>query len=176
MIGSGRIIGVILVVFGVAAAVIGGLWLMSGATTERVSTPGAILGMGLLVLFVALPLIAAGTYFWIKGGTEARESAQLDKERKILSAVTARGQVRLADLALEMDMSRSQLKDAVYDLVGKELFVGYIDWKEGVLYAREVAQMNTGKCPNCGAPRSLAGKGIVKCDYCGAELFLPAAG
>ncbi|MGQ9675917.1 MAG: hypothetical protein ACUVX1_09640 [Chloroflexota bacterium] len=176
MVGSGRIIGLILVVFGVAAAVIGSLWLMSGTTTERLSTPGAILGLGLLVLFVALPLIAAGVYFWIKGGAEATEQAQLDKERRILSAVTTRGQVRLAELALEMNMSRSQLKDAVYDLVGKELFVGYIDWKEGVLYAREAAQMNTGKCPSCGAPRSMAGKGIVKCEYCGAELFLPAVG
>ena len=130
--------------------------------------------MGLLALFIVIPLIAAGTYFWIKGGAEAREYAELDKERKMLGIVSARGQVRLSDLALELNMSRTQVKEALYDLVGKELFVGYIDWKEGVLYAREAAQMTPGKCPSCGAPRSLVGKGIVKCEYCGAELFLPA--
>lgn len=169
-------LGLILIATGVAAATIGGLWLMSGTTTERLSTPGAILGVGLLVLFIVIPLIAAGTYFWIRGGAEARDYARLARERKMLSIVSARGQVRLSDLALELNTSRAEVKDALYDLVGKELFVGYIDWKEGVLYAREAAQMTTGKCPSCGAPRSVAGRGIVKCEYCGAELFLPASG
>jgi hypothetical protein len=71
-------------------------------------------------------------------------------------------------------MSRSEFKDALYDLVGKELFTGYIDWKDGVLYARQAGELNTGKCPNCGAPRAMAGKGVIKCEYCGAETFLPA--
>jgi ribosomal protein S27E len=31
----------------------------------------------------------------------------------------------------------------------------------------------SGKCPNCGAPQVVAGKGVIRCDYCGAEFFLP---
>ncbi len=27
-------------------------------------------------------------------------------------------------------------------------------------------------CPNCGGQLELGGKGIIKCPYCGAEIFL----
>ena len=33
----------------------------------------------------------------------------------------------------------------------------------------------TGKCPNCGAPQVVGGKGVIRCEYCGAEFFLPKA-
>jgi hypothetical protein len=174
MTGSGKILGIILILAGIAIAVIGSLWLLAGKTAEQISAAGVMLGLGLLVIIIVLPLIAAGTYFFVRGGSEAREFAEMDRQRKLLNIVTTRGQVRVSDLALELKMSRSEVKDAVYDLVGKELFVGYIDWKEGVLYAKEAAQMTTGKCPSCGAPRTLAGKGVVKCEYCGADLFVPA--
>ena len=84
----------------------------------------------------------------------------------------SQGRVRVSDVALELNASRDQVRDYIYDLVGKGLFTGYIDWKEGVLYAKEAAEMETNKCPNCGAAREFVGKGIVKCEYCGAELFL----
>jgi DNA-directed RNA polymerase subunit RPC12/RpoP len=75
-------------------------------------------------------------------------------------------------VALEMNLTRDQIKEYIYDLVGKGLFTGYINWNDGVLYAREAAEMRTNKCPNCGGIRELVGKGIVKCPYCGSELFL----
>jgi ribosomal protein L37AE/L43A len=60
----------------------------------------------------------------------------------------------------------------LYDLVGKGLFTGYVDWKRSILYAREAAQMQQSTCPNCGGRREIVGKGVVRCAYCGAELFL----
>jgi len=159
---------------GLAAGVLGGLWLLAGAMAGKATTPGLVMGLGLLVIVIVLPLVGAGAYFWVRGSGEAKEYAQLQREQQILNIINSRAKVRISDLALELGMSKSEVRNAIYDLVGKELFTGYADWKEGVLYAKDVAQMQLGQCPNCGAPRTVAGKGVVKCEYCGAELFLPA--
>ncbi len=89
-----------------------------------------------------------------------------------MSMVSAQGQVAVVDAALELNVSRDQLKDLIYDLVGKELFTGYINWNDGILYARDAATMQSTKCPNCGGVREVAGKGVVRCPYCGSELFV----
>jgi hypothetical protein len=45
-------------------------------------------------------------------------------------------------------------------------------WDEGTLYSRDAAQLHGHKCPSCGGAVELAGKGVVGCPYCGAEIFL----
>jgi len=45
-------------------------------------------------------------------------------------------------------------------------------WDEGTLYSREAAQLHGHKCPSCGGAVELAGKGVVGCPFCGAEIFL----
>jgi len=87
--------------------------------------------------------------------------------------VLTQGKVQLPLAAVEMNVSLDQLKAYVYDLVDKGLFTGYIDWKSSTLYAADAAKMETTTCPNCGGKRELVGKGVVKCPFCGAELFLP---
>jgi DNA-directed RNA polymerase subunit RPC12/RpoP len=86
--------------------------------------------------------------------------------------VLTQGQVRVAEAALELSASRDQVKEWIYDLVGKGLFTGYINWDEGVLYSKQASEMGTNKCPNCGGQLELAGKGVVRCPYCGTEIFL----
>jgi DNA-directed RNA polymerase subunit RPC12/RpoP len=41
-----------------------------------------------------------------------------------------------------------------------------------VLYSVEAAKLTGNKCPNCGAEQQFAGKGVIKCQYCGSEVFL----
>jgi DNA-directed RNA polymerase subunit RPC12/RpoP len=87
--------------------------------------------------------------------------------------VMTKGQVSIADIALEMDMSVDQVKAWVYDLVGKGLFSGYVNWNDGILYSKQASQIREGgKCPNCGGQLTLAGKGVVTCQYCGTDIFL----
>jgi ribosomal protein S27AE len=75
-------------------------------------------------------------------------------------------------VALELDATRDRVKRWIYDLVHKGLFAGYINWDEGTLYSRDASQLHGHNCPNCGGEVELAGKGVVKCPYCGAEIFL----
>jgi DNA-directed RNA polymerase subunit RPC12/RpoP len=90
--------------------------------------------------------------------------------------IEAQGTVSIGNAAVELDVSRDQLKEFVYDLVGKGLFLGYVDWKGGKLVAQDAAQIQSaavnGTCPNCGGQVELAGKGVVSCPYCGSDIFL----
>jgi DNA-directed RNA polymerase subunit RPC12/RpoP len=169
--GQGRIVGLLLIIFALVIVLIGGLFLASGLKEGGLRVSGFLLGLA-VVLILALPLLGGGVFVLIRGRSEARQFAQAAQEKKILNIVRTQGQVNISDLVLEMNLTREQVKGYIYDLVGKGLFTGYINWDDGVLYAREAAEMQTTKCPNCGGIREVVGKGIVKCPYCGSELFL----
>lgn len=165
----GRTAGIILILAGVGFGLLAGVWLAVSGTSRG----GAILGALLAFLFVVVPLVGLGAYLFLRGSQEAREQAQVEHERRILDMVMTRGQVRISDLVLELKANRDQVQNWIYDLVGKELFSGYVNWNEGVLYARDASQLRgNNKCPNCGGQLELAGKGVVHCPYCGTDIFL----
>ena len=125
-----------------------------------------------MVQVIALPLLGAGVYLFIKGGQEQVQYQEMDKERTILNMVQTQGKVKISDIALQMKATRDQVKNYIYDLVGKGLFTGYVNWTDGVLVSKTASEMKTTKCPNCGGEREVVGQGVVKCPYCGSELFV----
>jgi hypothetical protein len=164
---TGKIIGLILIVAGIIVGMVGAVFAV--ASTE--TTAGMVLGFS-FVIVLAIPLIGAGVFMFIRGQQEAAAFVEVEKERKLLGMVQAQGEVKIADVALELDASRDQVKAWIYDLVHKGLFAGYINWDEGSLYSTDAAQLRTNECPNCGGELELAGKGVVECPYCGVEIFL----
>ena len=174
MRGSGRIIGIILIVFGIAACGITGIWAAAElSSAENLTLGGAVLAMAFVFFLIAAPTIGVGVYLLARGQREVKELAEVDKERQLLNIVLTRGQVTIADLVLELRSTTDQVKAWIYDLVGKGLFSGYVNWNDGILYSRQASQMRDGKkCPNCGGEQAFAGKGVIVCQYCGSELFL----
>ncbi len=170
MVGQGRIIGGLLILVGLAIALAAGAWLVANLAEGTLRTSGAALGAVFLLIVVA-PLLGGGAFLFVRGQQEVRQFAEVEKERRILNMVLTRGQLRISDVALEMNLTRDQVKDYIYDLVGKGLFTGYINWNDGILYAKEASEMRR-KCPNCGGELELAGKGVFECPYCGTEIFL----
>jgi len=170
---SGRVIGIILIVAGVGICLIASVWLVAGQVAgnfEDLAAP--ILGLGIAFVLVA-PLVAVGAFMIVRGRSDAAQFAEVEKERKLLGMVQARGQVNVSDVALELDASRDKVRGWIYDLVDKGLFAGYINWDEGTLYSKGAAKMRGDhKCPNCGGQVELAGKGVVKCPFCATEIFL----
>jgi hypothetical protein len=169
--GQAKTVGVILIAIALVIFLIAGLFLLSGMSEGRLRGSGLMLGLGLTLVLV-LPLLAVGVIMSRQGGVEARQFAQAEREKRILNIVQTHGQVRVGDVVIEMNLTRDQVRDYIYDLVGKGLFTGYINWQDGILYAKQASEMQTTKCPNCGGVREVVGKGIVKCPFCGSELFL----
>lgn len=168
MVGSGKIVGIILIVVGAVLLLVGGMWLFS----EAISPGGRVLGM-LLGLLVLLPVIGIGVYLLRQGGAEQKQHADVQQEKKLLNIVLTQGQVSIGELVVELGLPRDTVEDMIRSLVGKQLFSGAIDWKRGVLYSVESQKLaGEEKCPNCGGDLKFAGKGLISCPYCGSEVFL----
>ncbi len=179
MVGSGRLIGLVLIGFAFACVLVSGVWVLASMNQPEggLQAGGAALTIALAVL-VALVIGGFGAWFLMQGRTEAAQFAEVEKQKRILNMVHTQGTVPISSIALELNMPLDAVKAAIYDLVGKGLFTGYVDWKGGKLVSQDAAIItqevtSTGKCPNCGAPLSVGGKGVIRCDYCGAEIFLP---
>ncbi|MHB0875915.1 MAG: TFIIB-type zinc ribbon-containing protein [Anaerolineae bacterium] len=173
MRSSGKLIGMILIGAGLALLAVVVLWVgagVAGGKYEDLAAP--VLGIGAALIFGTVPLVALGTFLYVKGRQEAVGMAEVQKERTLLNMVQTRGQVDVPTAVLELKVSRDTMKQYVYDLVGKGLFTGYVNWDKGVLYSRQAADMPSDRCPNCGGKLELAGKGVVQCPYCGTEIFL----
>ena len=122
---------------------------------------------------VVSPLLGVGVYTWRRGVIETKEVERIERQRRLLGAIQTHGKIALAELAIQSGMPVEQVRDWIYDLERLGLFTGYIDWQEGVLYLAEASVLREKKvCPRCGGSLDLLGKGIVKCNYCGTEIFL----
>ncbi|MBA3871687.1 MAG: hypothetical protein H0X30_21270 [Anaerolineae bacterium] len=169
---SGRLVGVILIVVGFGIAVIGGLWLASQVSGGQLESGGALVGAGIAFIPVAL-LVGFGIYLYVQGGKEAESESEMQKQRQLLDIVKSRGQVAVSDLALEMKTNVDTVKSMVHQLVGLQVFSGYINWDKGILYSSDASNLRgLEKCKNCGGEIKLAGKGVVVCPFCGTEYFL----
>jgi hypothetical protein len=175
---TGQLLGGVLLFGGLLGGLGCGAFLVYSMVTPDfgLSGGGAILGF-ILVIALALPAIAAGGFLLVRGRREAAETQQQAsagvKQRQLLDAVKTRGQVPIADLVIELKSTRSEVQQWVHDLVGMGIFSGYVNWDEGVLYSVDASQLrDLTRCKHCGGELQLAGKGVVRCAYCGTEYFL----
>lgn len=169
----GRTIGIILlaggVIVGIIITVLMGVYYNEDSLSGGAATLGWVIGVAVLVL----PQLGVGGYMLWKGGQEAAASAQANKQRELLNIVKTRGQVAISDLVIEMQSSRDEVQHMLHELVGMGLFAGYVNWDEGMLYSRQASDLRQlSRCENCGGELELAGKGVIRCPYCGTEYFL----
>ncbi len=166
----GKTIGYILIAAAVVVTLLTAGWMF---TNEGLSSSAAFLGFALVTLLVALPLGGAGVFFVVQGGREAQDSAEIAQERKLLNMIKTQGQLPISDAVLDLNTTQEGVHEMLYSLVGKGIFSGYVNWDEGMLYSEQASQLREhDKCRNCGGDLDLAGKGVVRCPYCGTEYFL----
>lgn len=173
MRSSGRVVGLILIAAGLIIGILGATWLILNVQDDNLETTGAVFGAVVIAAIFVLPLVGAGLYIFIKGQGEQADMANVDRQRKLLGVIGIRGQVTISDAVLELNTTREQVQSDLNALVSRGLFSGYVDWSKGVLYSVEASKLQGAKtCPNCGGQLELGGKGLIKCPYCGAEIFL----
>jgi hypothetical protein len=169
---AGRIVGLLLVLGAVAVCLLGAAVVVPRFAAGDLDLAAMILGLAVAAL-IALPLLGIGVFMSVRGGQEAQTEAVAQKQRRLLDMVTSRGELPMSDAAVELQVSRDELKNWIYRLVGLGVFAGYINWDDGVLYSAQASQLrDLTNCKKCGGEVKLAGKGVVKCPYCGTEYFL----
>ena len=169
---SSNPLGWILIAGAVVLALVGIGWLVVSMGGGGLGTGGAVLG----VLLLAVPVLVlggAGVFLLTRGKQEAVADSERVELRRILDMVESRGQIPVTDLVLELKSTREKVQQEIHALVGMGVFSGYINWDDGVLYSAQASSLRTlDRCKKCGGELKLAGKGVVKCPYCGTEYFL----
>jgi hypothetical protein len=173
MIGSGKVIGIILIVVGLLFCGIVTLFVGSGAASGQTTIAATILGIGAFGVIPLLLLAGVGVFLFVRGSAEEKDLAVVRQKERLLGLIQAQGKVTLNSIMVEQHLSREQVQNYIYELVQQGLFSGYIDWKNATFYSQDASRVGSNKCPNCGGIREIVGKGIVKCPYCGVELFIP---
>ncbi|MFQ5575970.1 MAG: hypothetical protein ACE5G8_03165 [Anaerolineae bacterium] len=173
MIGSGRTAGVIILILGALVACGGILVSVVSVSLDPGRTAGGMVLGVVLSMLVAAPVMGVGGFLFWRGKKELAELARIKKQKTILNMVKTQGQVAIGEIALELNATTGDVQSLIYDLVGKGLFHGYINWDDAVLYSRQASALQGATaCPNCGGQQVFAGKGIVQCRHCGAQVFL----
>lgn len=168
---STRTLAIVLIIAGIILALLSGLWLAS-QVAEGMSSGGALIGAGVAFIPVLL-LEGYGLYLLQQGGAEAKQQSEMQKQRRLLDLVKSRGQISLNDLALELQSNVDEVKIMIDQLVGLQVFSGYVNWNARMLYSVEASQLRElTRCKNCGGEIRLAGKGVVECPFCGTQYFL----
>ena len=169
---QGRLIGIILIVIAFGIAVVTSLFIAAQTSADELESGGAVVLAAIAFIPIAL-LAGFGIYLYVRGGREAEEESVMRRQRQLLDILRSRGQVEIRDMALELNVSVDKVNEMVHQLVGLQVFSGYINWADGILYSSEASKLRELKeCEKCGAPIELVGKGVVACQACGTEYFL----
>ena len=168
-----RTVALILIVVAVGVCLVGSAFLGAGLAGGRLQPAGAILGFGLLFLALVAPLGGAGVFSLVRSRKEQVEQSESDAQRKILDMVKTRGAVSVSDVIVELQSDLPTVQGMIYRLVGMGVFSGYVNWDEGTLYSAEASALHElSQCKHCGGNVDFAGKGVLKCPFCGTEYFL----
>ena len=173
MLGSGRTVGLVVIAGGVLFACTGVmLTALTVGVRSNMAAGWMVTGI-ILSLVIPYPIIRFGVHRFRRGQRILQELSTIKKQKKLLIMVGDQGKVNIHEVARALKVDSDEVKHLVYDLVGKELFHGYINWENSVLYSKHaVLLQGATHCPSCGGAQHFSGRGIIQCRHCKAQVFL----
>ena len=169
----GKTLGLILIAGGIIVGIIVTILMLVYNSEGRLTPGSTALGITLGFLVLVLPQLGFGAFLLWKGVQDEAVTSRAQDQRQLLDMVKTRGQIGISDLVIELNSDRDTVQKNLYQLVGMGLFSGYVNWDEGMLYSRQANELHQlNKCEHCGGELELAGKGVIRCPFCGTEYFL----
>ena len=173
MFGTGRTLGIAIIFGGVLMACSGTMLSIVSVSFSIVRIMGGIVMSGITFLLISIPVISFGAVVFWRGKRELAELAQIRKQKIILNMIKIYGQVKINDVALALKTNQQDVKELIYDLAIKNLFHGYINWDNQILYPTlSSALQGATSCPYCGGKQEFIGKNIEQCLHCNTQIFL----
>ena len=127
---SRRWVGITAIVLGFVITVIAGFVLAASQLTT-----GALFVRALIVFALVLPILLVGIYLYGTSNTESSELSETELQLKMMDLIRERNRVSLQELAAELKVSMGTVTHLVEDLDSLDIFTGYIDWGNQVIYA-----------------------------------------
>src|SRR5687768_15662054 len=126
---SRRWVGITAIVLGFVITVIAGFVLAASQLTA-----GALFVRALIVFVLVLPILLVGIYLYATINTESSELSETELQLKMMDLIRERNRVSLQELAAELKVSMGTVTRLVEDLDALDIFTGYIDWGNQVIY------------------------------------------
>ncbi len=169
---SGKTLGTGLIVAGAVWLVGWTVFFLIGHAVGRLDVAATIFGALVFGLPVGAGLGIAGAVVRARALRRVADVEDVQFESRVLSMIETAGSTTVPEIAAELGASTQEVREALYDLVAKKLFTGYVNWDAQRVYSVVAGEMPTDRCPNCGAKLELGGKDTAVCPYCKNEIFL----
>ena len=129
---SRRTIGITAIVIGFVVTAIAGFILAA----SNLKT-GTLLTQALIAFAIVLPIMLFGIYLYVTSDRDSTSSTLSDTELqlKLMDVIRERRHITLEDLATALQVDMATITRLVEDLAAQDLFTGYIDWNNQVVYA-----------------------------------------
>ena len=98
---TGKTVGIILIIVGLIIPALGLIWGLANLGSA-LETSGFVFALAIVIL-IGLPFLGVGAYMVVRGRAEEVHMAEVQKQKQILNMVTTRGEISIAETALELE-------------------------------------------------------------------------
>jgi hypothetical protein len=96
---------------------------------------GLLLTQALIAFVVVLAIMVGGIYLYVTGGEQPSGLSETRLQLEMMDMIRERRRVTLDELSTELKVSMGTITRLVEDLELLDIFTGYIDWGNSIVYA-----------------------------------------
>lgn len=132
----------VIIGLGFAIAVIAGLWVAVQVSAGFAF--GSVIGTALIAFVPSAILVGYGAYGYIIADQPPDEIPHVDvrHQRELVDLIHLQGAISITEAAQKLDISENDVRDAVRQLLELQIFTGWVDWNEDMLYSQRTRRLD----------------------------------